>query len=223
MSVAAIMPTYNQPQFIEAAVRSVVGQVDLLVIVDDGSTNDAELERFLEFPNVQICRHASNCGTAAAINTGFDEVPDDYDWITWVSSDNVHTDNWMPELLGQAERPGIGAVYSDFHYCFPGRRSTVLGTAHEHDKLINQENCYYGPSFLIRNDMWQSHRGKISHDYDNWLRVEEACWDADLRIQRVPLPLCYYNAHAARVTLTRKHEYDVPKWQAEGRLRRNSQ
>ena len=37
---------------------------------------------------------------------------------------------------------------------------------------------HYGPAFLIRKDVWLEagpHRGRISHDYDHWLRVEEAC------------------------------------------------
>lgn len=225
MKVAAIMPTYNQPQFIDEAVRSVVGQVDKLIIVDDGSTQNSGLDRFLEFPNVTIRRHLLNSGTAVAINTGFEEVDREYyDWVTWVSSDNTYTPDWMQHFRRiVAEWPGrFGALYSDFWYELPSRPSRILSEPHHRDKLINQEACYYGPSFIIRKEVWQDHRGKINHDYDNWLRVEEACWAADLEIRRIPLPLCHYRAHPQRVTITRKHEYDAPHWQTVGHRRRKA-
>ena len=123
--------------------------------------------------------------------------------------------------------PIFGALYTSYLWGLPGDpRSRIEHINHIPDRLISQTACYYGPSFVIRKDIWEAagkHRGKISHDYDHWLRVEEACWAAGAEIvfrgdPRTPYVL--YNAHDERVTLTRKDQYDAPHWQAEARKRR---
>lgn len=225
------MPAYNQAQYIEEAVDSVIEQVDRLIIVDDGST-DETLDRAYDC----ICgewadRHADvlcsfqNEGTAAAINRGFSEAVNglcdlpNLEWITWVSSDNVYEPNWMSTLLG-AVRPDVGVVYSAYWH---GSKSRPFFKPYDPARLVNDQNCYFGPSFIIRRDVWQEtglHRGKISHDYDHWLRVEETCWAKGLQIIGLPQPLCFYRVHPERVTVTRRHQYDADHWQEVARERR---
>lgn len=225
MHLAAAMPTYNQREFIAEAVESVLPQVDELVIVDDGSTDGTTrwlVDEMTDYANFIML--GANGGTAAAINAGVNYITDlrSPDWLTWVSSDNVMAPHWR-DTLEAAVTDDVGAVYSAFWYELPGSKPRVLYVPPEPARLISQEECYYGPSFIIRADVWAAageHRGRISHDYDHWLRVEEACWAKGLRIVGVPEPLCHYRAHEKRVTVTRRHEYDAPHWQAEARKRR---
>lgn len=62
--------------------------------------------------------------------------------------------------------------------------------------------------------------GKISHDYDHWLRIEEVCAAAHKRIIGLNKSLCWYRAHDARATVRRRHEFDAHYWQQEARERR---
>lgn len=223
MHLGAVMPTYNQREFISEAVESVLPQVDELVIVNDGSTDGTAewLDASPGFVGVPVATLAENGGTANAINVGVGLLAGN-DWLTWVSSDNVMAAHWR-DTLEAAAADDVGAVYSAFWYELPGAKPRVLYVPHEPGRLISQEECYYGPSFIIRADVWAAageHRGRISHDYDHWLRVEEACWAKGLRIVGVPEPLCHYRAHEKRVTVTRRHEYDAPHWRAEARKRR---
>jgi len=70
--VSVIVPTYNCPEFLKAAIESVLAQTYTnleVLVVDDGSTdNTAEVVRQFESRVRYI--HQVNAGTAAARNTG---------------------------------------------------------------------------------------------------------------------------------------------------------
>ena len=222
MRVGVIMPTYNQVEFLPEALRSVRDQDYRnfkLVVVNDGST-DKTAEVLQGYPVFTI-DHRQNRGTAEAINTGFEALPD-VDAVTWVSSDNVMTPDWLSVLVEMLQW-GLGVAYGAFMYNAPGKAQRVLFKKHTKEALIETLNCYYGPAFLIRRDVWAKagcHRGRISHDYDHWLRVEEACWAMGLQIAGSSQPLCLYNAHDKRATVTRASEFDADHWQQLARTRR---
>ena len=209
MTVAAIMPTYNQHEFIAEAIGSVAPYVDRLIVVDDAS----------EPPIVEAnVRHEDNRGTAAAINSGF-PLTAGAEWVTWVSSDNLYEPDWPARMLKHTDA-STGAVFSAF---WRGSRSNLVRRDYDPDRLISTENCYIGPSFLIRRSVWLAagdHRGGLSHDYDHWTRVEEACWRGGLNIVAVPDPLCFYRVHDQRESVLRRRPYDAKHWQAEARRRR---
>src|SRR6476660_3793221 len=68
--VAAVIPAKDEADRIAATVRAVLGLpgVDLVVVVDDGST-DATAEVARE-AGAEVVRHARNRGKAAAMTTG---------------------------------------------------------------------------------------------------------------------------------------------------------
>ena len=225
MIVAAVMPTFNQQGFLAEAIDSVVSQVNLLVVVDDAST-DRTSQLLADRKDVCSLRHECNQGAAIAINTGVREAIGrcSPDWLTWVSSDNVYYADWMRTLLDHAEAD-VGAVYSGFdavpetkemprrHYVFKSYDPAWLGQS---------INCYLGPNFIIRSDVWQDHRGLHSHDYDNWCRVEEACWSKGLRIVGVDKALCRYRMHRGQATRNHAGRFDAPKWLQECKKRREA-
>ena len=212
MKLGVIMPTYNQAQYLIAAIGSVVEQVDELVVVDDGSTDSTSV--MLEAcAGIRVVTHAQNQGTAVAINTGF-EALSDCEWVSWVSSDNVHTPNWRDGLF-ECVADDVGVVYSAYSW-----DTRHMFTPYDPEHLVKDLNCFFGPSFMIRRDVWQSHRGAISHDYDNWLRVEEACWRNGLSIVASKKDLCWYRVHDERATVVKRHEFDAPRWQAKALARR---
>lgn len=224
------MPCYNQARFLPQALVSVAHQTrrpDLFVTVDDGSSDGTPIVLADFWENSILdghgMLHRSNRGSAAAINTGVARIATEVDALSWVSSDNVMTPEWLQTLGKAMEDRKAGVVYSGFWFCPPRRARSYLFTQHSQDRLLKDVNCYYGPSFLIRSDVWQEagpHRGKISHDYDHWLRVEEVCFRRGLPIVGVDKGLCEYNAHDERATVVRKQEFDAFHWQAEAKRRR---
>ena len=226
MRIAAAMPTFNQLKFIEGAVASVLPLVDKLVIVNDASTDGTRewLDALdTEDGKIVIAHHEENCGTAAGgINTGRKLFGDGFDWHTWVSSDNTYPPQWRERMLEHVGE-GVGAVYSGFGYRVPGRARSYIFEPHAPGKQIKQEACYYGPSFLIRPDVWDAageHAGGSAHDLGHWLRLEEACEAKGLEIIGVDEDLCNYCAHDERCVLRRPDLYDAKEQLALARDRR---
>ncbi len=226
MRVGVVMPTFNQARWLPSALASCFAQrtsVEMdLCVVDDGSTDATKSILEVHSPVLRVITHHKNKGTAEAINTGIEVISDGCDALTWISSDNTMSVDWLEKLSGPLTDPKVGVAYGGFWYVVPNRTQYHF-TPYQKNHLINDLNCYFGPAFLIRRDVWLGagpHRGRISHDYDHWLRVEEVCLQLGLLIVGVDHPLCWYNAHDQRVTITRHHEYDADRWQAEARKRR---
>jgi hypothetical protein len=179
-----------------------------------------------DFP-LRIVEHRGNMGTATAINTGSALASGEF-W-TWVSGDNDMGPSWLTYLVHEM-KGNVGAAWSSYwraeHDPETGKDSTPVLFQVENippEGLISVEACYYGPSFLIRADVWRSagpHRGRTSHDYDHWLRVEEACWRGNWAIRQVLRPLCLYRVHNLRQCVTRHAQYDAPHWREEAIRRR---
>lgn len=226
--IAAIMPTFNQIRYITEAMESVFPQVDRLIVVDDCSTDGTrEYLEGIQSEDWDLLCLDENGGTANAINAGY-ALLEEEEWVTWVSSDNVTQEEWrilIDDALGEGD--DIGVVYTGYIRCDARLRPIKYAwTKHNYDRLINDENCFYGPSFVIARDVWDAvggHRGKISHDYDHWLRVEEECQKRDVLIVGVNQPGVMYRVHNERVTVTRREQYDAAHWQAEAKKRRGIQ
>ncbi len=219
--ICAVMPTFNQAAYLREAIDSLAPQVDQLVVVDDGSTdNTRDLVRVEG--NVVCFWNGSNLGTATTINNGVTflrmAMPE-LEWLTWASSDNAHYPHWAETLLAHAGED-VGMVYS----AYDARGDVEPHTnykPYDPEWLGKSIACYIGPSFIIRADCWPEHRGQHCHDYDHFLRVEEACWSKGLRIVGVPEPLCMYRCHAKQAT--KNHgggKFDAPHWLAEAKRRR---
>jgi glycosyltransferase involved in cell wall biosynthesis len=95
MDVSVIMPTWNRPQFLPAAVRSVLEQtvaVSELLIADDGSDAPTRelLEGFARLPRVRVL-FRSHCGNPAEVrNAAIREASGRY--IAFLDSDDL----WEP-------------------------------------------------------------------------------------------------------------------------------
>ena len=225
LTIGAVMPHYQQWDFIRDAIESVIHEVDMLVMVDDGSDDFVGNIRYLEeeFPQMDVRRLERNWGTATAINEGI-AVVKQHPWLTWVSSDNTYRVGWGDKLKSLIT-PDTGVVYSAYKWTNPHSGKYFIGGAPYDPGLLilNPSNCYFGPCFIIRQDVWQKagpHRGLISHDYDHWLRVEEVCWDMGLDIVHTSEVLCDYCAHDKRVTVTRRKDADYNHWRDEALKRR---
>ncbi len=221
MTTTVIMPTWNQAKFLEEAVESVLAQsspLELIVVVDGRQPeSEAILQRYAGRLTVKLLDH--NQGTAVALNTGFAAADPLSEFWTWVSSDNVMYPSWLERLRSYLETHlHADAVYSAYLRDH-GKKQVRCGQPF--DGLIQSQNCYIGPSFLYRAALGHrvgEHRGRICHDYDWWLRAEEAG-----TIEYLDEPLCLYRVHRERATVLLRHEYDAPHWQAEARERRLQQ
>ncbi|MEK6289072.1 MAG: glycosyltransferase family 2 protein [Acidobacteriota bacterium] len=71
-SVAVVMPVHNEETHIEPAIKRVPAFVDLIVAVDDGSTDDTwKVLGRLTDKRLTTVRHRTNRGVGAATKTGY--------------------------------------------------------------------------------------------------------------------------------------------------------
>jgi len=233
--VSVVMPTFRQGDHIVDAVDSVMeqkkffdGEIEFILVIDGFPDRKTQaIAKILEKTGKLVITHHRNLGTAEALNSGFRRCTGDYH--TWVSSDNTMHPEWLKTLVQMIEESDADVAYSAYNRV-QGRicdgvwvplRSQPLKQGHYQGySLQDSENCFMGPSFLYKRSVYEAvgdHRGSISHDYDWWLRAEEATRGNFLY---VPVVLCDYRVHDERVTITRKDEYDAHQWRAEALRRR---
>jgi glycosyltransferase involved in cell wall biosynthesis len=97
LSLSAVIPTYNRPEFLSGAIESAVNQTydDLeLVVVDDGSEEAYANEVVEEYPeHVRCVVHEENRGLSAARNTGIEHSGGEY--VAFLDDD----DRWREDKL----------------------------------------------------------------------------------------------------------------------------
>lgn len=98
MRVIAVIPAYNEAGRIAQTVRSVRAFVDVVVVVDDGSS-DATVEAARQ-TDATVLRHSLNRGQGASLRTGMDAALRlGADIIVHVDADGQHDPTFIPVLL----------------------------------------------------------------------------------------------------------------------------
>lgn len=68
--VTAVIPAYNEATRIASVVKGALQQVDMVIVVDDGSTDDTM--RVAQHAGARVIRHLENRGAGAATMTGLE-------------------------------------------------------------------------------------------------------------------------------------------------------
>jgi GT2 family glycosyltransferase/MoaA/NifB/PqqE/SkfB family radical SAM enzyme len=115
--VSVIVPTYNRPDQLVGALRSILGQsykeVEIIVVNDCG----ADVESILSFLNkknqITYIRHGKNRGLAAARNTGIKIARGKY--IAYLDDDDIYYPNHIETLVRFLETSDHKVAYTDAH------------------------------------------------------------------------------------------------------------
>ncbi len=102
-----MIPARDRPEALAVCLRA-VGPAAEVVVVDDGSTDQREIERVTRAENARVVRLDRRAGPAAARNAGV--AATDAPLVAFVDSDARPQNGWLEPLLAHFADPEVGAV-----------------------------------------------------------------------------------------------------------------
>ncbi len=133
-NICAVIPFYNEEDFILEVIKKTLKYVDLVIAVDDGST-DNSLNLIKKLDNVEIIILDKNYGKGTALKAGFSlAIELDFDTIITLDADLQHDPDFIPAFIEASKKYEIVI----------GNRLSNLKTMPFHRVLSN-----YLTSFLL--------------------------------------------------------------------------
>ena len=177
--ISIVTPSYNQAQFIEETIRSVLlqGYPDLEYIIIDGSSTDQSVDIIRKYePWLAYWVSEPDYGQAHAINKGFQRATGDI--LAWLNSDDVYRVGVLYAAAATFQRhPKAGLVYGHAASCdqdgTPSGR--LYGRSFDLAEMITGSSPVAQPSAFFRRDVFHNVGGldESLHfilDVDLWLR-----------------------------------------------------
>jgi glycosyltransferase involved in cell wall biosynthesis len=102
---AAVIPCFNEDATIAALVVALRQYLPLVVVVDDGSTDDTAVAA--ADAGATVIRHRRNLGKGAALRTGLSRArKQGFEWVVTLDGDGQHVPADLPAFLRCAEQTG---------------------------------------------------------------------------------------------------------------------
>jgi glycosyltransferase involved in cell wall biosynthesis len=226
--VSVVITTYNEENFIEKAIKSVLNQtlpknMYELIVIDDGgvdSTQDiiSNLQSKTDF-EIKYTKK-NNGGTASARNLGVSKSSAPF--ISFLDGDDFYDPRKLEESLKFMRKgDSVGIVYSDYIEQYPDRAQLRLKMNFDRELLFKE--CIVSTNSMVRRSAIERVGGfdesfKYIEDYDLWCRIILSGYFA----LRVPIPLFTYNSHKASKTNSTNIEKINPEWETiYERIRKN--
>lgn len=106
---SAIIPCFNEALTVGPLISLIRQQLDLIIIVDDGSTDETALKA--EQAGARVLRHDRNRGKGAALKTGLTHAHNlGCEWAVTLDGDGQHDPADLPALMQCAEQTGASLV-----------------------------------------------------------------------------------------------------------------
>ncbi len=180
--VSIITPSYNQANFLEETIRSVLdqGYPNLEYIIVDGGSTDGSLEIIQKYAD-RLAWWVSepDQGQTDAINKGFSQAKGEI--LAWLNSDDTYLPGAVAEAVGYLQvHPEIGTVYGDANLI--NDEGNVIGRfpAKQTDNRRLMRGYVHIPqqATFFRKELWRK-VGPLdptfffAMDYDLWVRLSQ--------------------------------------------------
>ncbi|MCK8517537.1 glycosyltransferase family 2 protein [Methanoculleus sp. 7T] len=209
--ISIVTPSYNQGQFIEETIRSVLlqGYPDLEYIIIDGGSTDESVKIIRKYERwITFWTSEPDGGQTNAINKGFKRSTGEI--VAWLNSDDLYTTGALcTAAKAFAERPHSAVIYGDADTIDAG--TTIL--SHLNSRNFDLQDLYrrdyirQPASFIsaeaIKMIGFLDERFHYAMDYDLWVRLgqEEAV------MRYIPRTLAWFRLHGSSKTVSQQEAF----------------
>src|SRR5688572_25537890 len=203
--VSIITPSFNQARYLEATIRSVLGQdyprIEYMLV--DGGSTDGSLEVIKKYENeLAWWGSEKDKGQTDAINKGFARANGEI--LAWLNSD----DTYEPGAVSAAvkylqEYSEVGMVYGDCNFINEsGNVIGKFGSAQTNYHLLRQGYSHIPQqTMFFRSQLWKQvgpldPSFYLAMDYDLWTRIA-----ARSEIKYVPQTWANFRLHTSGKTI----------------------
>ncbi len=180
--VTIVTPSYNQGQFIEKTIRSVLLQdyPDLEYIIIDGGSTDGSVDIIRKYEHhLAYWVSEPDWGQAHAVNKGWQRATGSI--LGWLNSDDMYTSGAVRQAVEALEvNPQVGMVYSDFDSLDERTGKLERRKAYQRDfaAMLADGNCIPQPTAFLRRNLLEQiglldESLHICLDYEFWLRARK--------------------------------------------------
>ncbi len=220
MRVSIVTPSFNQAEFIEQTIQSVLSQdyPNIEYIIVDGGSTDGSLEIIEKYAN-RLAWWVSepDRGQAEAINKGMAHATGDV--VAWLNSDDLYARGAVSQAVAALQaNPAAGMVYGDaVSIDRKGRPFNEQKFADWGLEGLAAFNIICQPAVFVRRDAWQRAGGldesyHLLLDHHLWLRI--ASQTKTLHVPRV-WAFARHHPAAKNVALAEKfgeEAYRIVEW-----------
>lgn len=206
--ISIVTPSYNQGQFIEETIRSVLlqGYPDLEYIIIDGGSTDESVEIIRKYDRwITFWTSEPDSGQTNAINKGFKRSTGEI--VAWLNSDDLYTAGALIiAAKAFAERPGSAVIYGDADTI--DAETTLLSHINSRDfdlqELYRRDYIRQPASFIsaeaIKKIGFLDERFHYAMDYDLWIRLGQG----GAVMQYIPRKLAWFRLHDCSKTVSQQ-------------------
>ena len=178
--IAVVTPSYNQGQYLEETIRSVLLQdyPNLEYVVVDGGSGDGSVDTIQKYaPWLTSWVSEPDRGQSHAINKGFART--DGEVLGWLNSDDIYLPGTLATVAANlAPRADAALIYGQARHMDQDSvlAGEVLALPFDYQTLITTSNFIPQPSAFFRRSAFAAAGGlnealHFSMDYDLWLRL----------------------------------------------------
>jgi glycosyltransferase involved in cell wall biosynthesis len=211
--VSVIVPCYNQAQYLDEALQSVLDQTYInweCIIVNDGSRDHTEIvaKKWTKKDSRFIYLFKENGGLSSARNFGIKAAKGEF--ILTLDADDKYEPTFMEKGVHILEDVSNIGVVSSWYYRFVGdKKYSLFQPKGETIKDFLFNNAAIGTS-LFRKVCWEEAGGydeKMKSGYEDWEYYIRVC-KKDWTVHIIQEPLFLYRQHPVSMRIVALKQYD---------------